>query len=219
MRKAIIIVLLLVTALSCSRKGGFSEREKEIIVRSDSVMYVLTVWNKADSLVLRTPSVDIPSSELRGELFKMLCAKMLSTVTSPEQDGVGIAAPQVGINRRLVAVWRGDLPEQPFRVYPNVRLDSLWGDLAPGREGCLSVPPYSGIVRRYPNAIVSWTDPTTLSRLRDTVSGYTAVIFQHECDHLDAVLYPDRADTLWLNDSWAAERASHTYPRPSWFSE
>ena len=56
-----------------------------------------------------------------------------------------------------------------------------------------------GLVPRYTSVIVSYRDPETLEPRRDTVSGYTAVIFQHECDHLDGILYIDRADTVYAS--------------------
>ena len=159
-------------------------------------MRVLSIFNPDDSLILRTPSEMLDDKAIKSEEYRLLAEKMLTTVQSPEQDGVGIAAPQVGINRRIVAVWRGDKEGGPFEVYPNVRIDSLFGEVRPGREGCLSVPGWRGIVPRYSSVIVSFTDPATLQTVRDTVHGYSAIIFQHECDHLDGIIYTDRADSL-----------------------
>ncbi|MBR1871620.1 MAG: peptide deformylase [Bacteroidales bacterium] len=209
-----ILILFLAGCIVAACRIGFTPSEREIISRSDSVMYVTTIW--ADSAVLRTPSLDLSPSELKSPEFQVLVSKMMTTVLSPEQDGVGIAAPQVGINRRLAIVWREDKSGQPFEVYANVRIDSLWGEMTHGPEGCLSVPPYRGLVPRYPNVIVSYTDTSTLLCRRDTVRGYSAIIFQHECDHLDGRLYIDRADTVFYNDAWAREREQFDYSRPSW---
>lgn len=177
-----------------------SAEETALIETSDSVMRVLSVFVPEDSLVLRTASVDFSDADLRSEVFRTLSAKLLATVTSPEQDGVGIAAPQVGLNRRVVAVQRFDRPGEPFAVFPNARIDSLYGEVKGGPEGCLSIPGYRGSVPRYSNVIVSYKDPATLQTVRDTVSGFTAVIFQHEIDHLDGVLYTDRADSVWVRN-------------------
>ncbi len=95
---------------------------------------------------------------------------------------------------------RYDLPGEPFGVYPNARLDSLWGERLSGPEGCLSIPGWAGSVPRYQNIIVSYTDPETLQTVKERVEGYTAVIFQHEIDHLDGILYTDRADSLWVDE-------------------
>ncbi len=210
---------LFLAVLACGRRDGLSPAERAIIRQSDSVMYVLVLQDATDSLILRTPSRDLPEAVLASEDFRTLGAKMLATVQSPEQGGVGIAAPQVGLNVRLIAVWRGDKPGEPFELYPNVHVDSLWGPLASGPEGCLSYPPYRGLVPRYPNAIVSYVDPVTLEARRDTVSGYTAIIFQHECDHLDGIMYIDRADTVFLNPAWEAERAAFDFSKPAWLEE
>ena len=129
---------------------------------------------------------------------------MLATVTHPSQDGVGIAAPQVGLNRRVVAVQRFDkediLPDGsegcPFEVYPNIRIVSMSESLEPGPEGCLSVPDRNGEVMRAREIVIEYADVNRLDEedhmVRETVCGFTAVIFQHEVDHLEGVLYIDR---------------------------
>lgn len=67
-------------------------------------MGVLTINDLKDSLTLRSQCQEIPIEALQSEEYLTLARKMVSTVTSPEQDGVGIAGPQVGISRRVVAV-------------------------------------------------------------------------------------------------------------------
>ncbi len=206
---ALVIVVLTVSLMSLTSKieksqseetpvdaGVFTEAENSLIMQSDSVMRVLLVTNQADSLVLRKKSVELNQSELALPAFKALAEKMLRTVQAPENDGVGIAAPQVGINRRVIVVCRVDKPGEPFEVYPNAKLDSLYGPITHGPEGCLSIPGLRGNVDRYSSVIVSYIDPVTLQQRKDTVSGYSAIIFQHECDHLDGILYTDKADSL-----------------------
>ena len=61
-----------------------------------------------------------------------------------------------------------------------------------GPEGCLSIPEIAGDVERSQQVVIRYTDPETLSEVRETVDGYTAVIFQHEVDHLDGILFTDR---------------------------
>ena len=213
MRYSLFLAVLLVVLTGCGR--GFSKAERTIIRESDSVMYVTTIG--ADSLVLRTPSVDLTPSQLKSKDLRTLMAKMLSTVRSPMQDGVGIAAPQVGIDKRVIWVQRFDKEGGPFECYLNPHLDSLFGEVGKGPEGCLSVPPMRGLVPRYTDVIVSYIHPETLLPQRDTVHGYTAVIFQHECDHLDGRLYIDRADTVFVSPSWVAERSRFDYARPAWW--
>ncbi len=198
----IFVIALSILSHSCDTPGAadLSKDEKALIAGSDSLMRVLTVYDKEDSLLLRNVSIDFTDRDLLSKDFEALAAKMLHTVQDPSQDGVGIAAPQVGLNRRVICVLRYDLPGEPFGVYPNARLDSLWGERLSGPEGCLSIPGWAGSVPRYQNIIVSYTDPETLRTVKERVEGYTAVIFQHEIDHLDGILYTDRADSLWVDE-------------------
>ena len=194
---------------------AFNSRERLIIERSDSVMYVTVV--PEDSVILRTPCKDFGPDELASPQLQTLIAKMLATVTDPKQEGVGIAAPQVGISRRLVLVQRFDKEGKPFEAYANIRIDSLSTETAVGPEGCLSVPPKRGMVRRSVEVRISYTDPYTLEERSETVSGYTAVIFQHECDHLDGILYTDRTEIVADSPEWEAERQQYTYKKPEWW--
>lgn len=210
----LVLLFTLLIAVSCGQRA-FTAAERQIIDRSADVMYVTVIG--ADSAVLRTPSADLSRAELSSERLKTLMDKMLSTVTSPRQDGVGIAAPQVGIDKRVIWVQRFDKPGEPFECYLNPHLDSLWGEVTHGPEGCLSVPPMRGYVPRYSAVKVSYIAPDTLEPRTETVEGYTAIIFQHECDHLDGTLYIDKADTIFRHDAWAAERAGFDYTRPAWW--
>ena len=184
----------------CCRNSGLTRAERALINGSDSLMLVLTMADSADLAVLRSESVNFADADLQSPEFEALVAKMKYTVQDPSQDGVGIAAPQVGLNRRLIVVCRMDLPGEPFVAYANVQIDSLWGETLCGREGCLSVPGLRGNVSRAEFAAVSHVDPETAGVCRDTVSGYVARIFQHEVDHLDGILYTDRTGDLWEVD-------------------
>lgn len=164
-------------------------------------MRVLTIAEHSDSLVLRDTSRSLSRKALMSEEYDALCSLMVATVTHPSQDGVGIAGPQVGINRRIVAVQRFDKEGEPFEVYPNIRIVWASDSLAYGPEGCLSVPDRRGEVLRSQEIVIEYTDLAACSAstvvkpmplARDTVRGFTAVIFQHEIDHLDGVLYIDR---------------------------
>ena len=216
----VLAVLLLACGGPRKVQGPFEVWERTVITMSDSVMYVFVSKDYTDSLELRAPSRDLSEEELRSDLYKMLSTKMLATVQSPQQGGVGIAAPQVGLNRRIAAIQRLDKPGEPFEVYPNLRVLEHLGDTVRGPEGCLSVPGMRGIVPRSEGVVVSWTDPETLRTVTDTVHGYTAIIFQHETDHLDGILYTDRADTVFVNQAWLDERAPFeaegAYDKPRW---
>lgn len=197
--------------ISCNRAAdGFTTEELALINGADSIMRVLTIDNPSDSAVLRTPSTDLPAEALLSADFERLTELMIATVTHPSQDGVGIAGPQVGLNRRVVAVQRfdkdpiecGGKVDHPFEIYPNVRIVWASDSLATGPEGCLSVPNFRGNVKRSQEIVIEYADIKepeestgingAIPMARDTVKGFTAVIFQHEIDHLDGILYIDR---------------------------
>lgn len=180
-------------SVACGRLD-FTDREKAVIAGSGEVMKVMTVGCPCELEILRSKSLELSVRELKSDTFAALSEKMINTVTDPSQDGVGIAAPQVGISRRIVAVQRFDKEGYPFEIYPNIYLEPATDDTAVGDEGCLSVPDRTGKVRRYTSVRISYTDPETLVKVSETVSGFTAVIFQHECDHLDGIIYTDREE-------------------------
>lgn len=204
----LLLIMTLGTSSCCSPSEGFSEKEVALIEGTDSIMRVLTVEDSLDNAVLRAPSKDFSIEALGSETFTELERLMVATVTHPSQDGVGIAGPQVGLNRRVVAVQRFDKGiagadgemEYPFEVYPNIRIIWASDSLSAGPEGCLSVPGRRGDVLRSQEIVVEYADMTSIRdtscedipMIRDTVRGFTAVIFQHEIDHLEGVLYIDR---------------------------
>lgn len=175
--------------LSCSK--GWDAAEKTLINEEGPLMRVLTVDNPEDSLFLRKQTAEITPEMVATEEYRRLAEKMVATVTSPDQDGVGIAGPQVGVSRRVVAVQRFDIEGEPFIVYPNIRITAKRGLPECGPEGCLSVPGRSGMVMRSRDIDITYISPKTLKDTTETVQGFTAVILQHECDHLDGILYTD----------------------------
>lgn len=219
----VIICLAILTGLlvrNLARSGAsdghsdFTADEISLIHGADSIMRVLTIEDDSDSIKLRATSSDLSDEALLSADYNRLAGLMVATVTHPSQDGVGIAGPQVGINRRVVAVQRFDKEpvlrngrlDHPFEVYPNIHIVWASDSLAAGPEGCLSVPDRRGEVLRSQEIVIEYTSvpvgrseagPTgnntaPLPTIRDTVKGFTAVIFQHEIDHLEGILYIDR---------------------------
>lgn len=176
--------------------GGTAARltteEAGLVMSSDGLMRVLLVTSREDSLLLRKQCADLTAEDLQSDVYSRLVCRMVATVTDSTQDGVGLAASQVGLSRRVVAVMRYDKPGCPFEVYPNIYIDYYSEETQTGPEGCLSIPDKAGEVERSQRVVVRYTDPATLSEVRDTVDGYTAVIFQHEVDHLEGILFTDR---------------------------
>ncbi len=181
-------------AVGCSSvENGFTEEETALIRGGENrVMRVLKSDVPDDLVVLRLKAGDVTDRMMDSEDFELLCARMLATVQAPENDGVGIAAPQVGISRKLIAVQRFDKEGEPFEFYVNPEIIRFGDKKAPGGEGCLSVPELRGTVERAQEIDVRYRTTSGTDTL-ETVRGFTAVIFQHETDHLAGVLYTDKA--------------------------
>lgn len=143
---------------------------------------VLTLPDKR----LRVPAKPIDTKtaqRLRDEgFFDALIATMHA------ENGVGIAATQVGVPHRVIVVLEGDTP----RVYLNPEITSHSVRTAVDTEGCLSVPGIIGLVRRAKSVSVRALDAhgkPVAKKAKDLI----ARIFQHEVDHLNGILYIDRA--------------------------
>lgn len=187
-----IVIAVLALATGCSR--GWTAAERALIENQPDVMRVLTIEDDSDLKVLRTPCHDFSKRELEDPLYSTLAEKMIATVTSPGQNGVGIAGPQVGLSRNIVAVQRFDKEGNPFEVYPNIRITAFHGEPESGSEGCLSVPGRRGKVLRWRDIDICYTSVETGQQVTERVEGFTAVIFQHETDHLKGVLYIDKLE-------------------------
>jgi len=125
--------------------------------------------------------------------------------TMLHMNGAGIAAPQIGESLRVVIFGQKDnalvnprYPDAdavPYTVLINPVLTPVGVQMEDGWEGCLSVPGMRGIVPRYERLHYSGFDQygNQIDRL---VSGFHARVVQHECDHLDGILYPMRINNL-----------------------
>ncbi|MFZ2628247.1 MAG: peptide deformylase [Rugosibacter sp.] len=117
--------------------------------------------------------------------------------TMAHLDGAGLAAPQIGIGLRVVIFGGGpnprypDAPDIPDTVLINPQLTPLSSEEEDGWEGCLSVPGLRGIVPRWKYLrYIGYTE--TAQRIEREVDSFHARVVQHECDHLDGILYPAR---------------------------
>jgi peptide deformylase len=121
--------------------------------------------------------------------------------TMQHMNGAGIAAPQIGVSQRVVIFGVGhnprypDAEQVPYTVLINPVLTFVGDEMEDGWEGCLSVPGMRGIVPRYQRLHYKGFDQygQVIDRL---VSGFHARVVQHECDHLDGILYPMRIQDL-----------------------
>ena len=112
-------------------------------------------------------------------------------------DGAGLAAPQIGINQRVVIFGTPANPRYPAQaavpqtVLINPQIEVLTAEQAGLWEGCLSVPGMRGLVERPTHIRYQGYDQFG-EKIDRTVDGFHAVVVQHECDHLDGILYPAR---------------------------
>lgn len=108
------------------------------------------------------------------------------------EDGVGLAAPQIGVLKRMVVIDVGD--ELGLLELINPVITKREGSVISG-EGCLSVPDFEGEVERAETVECEFTDRTG-QRMVLNASGLLAICIQHELDHLDGVLFVDKAQSL-----------------------
>jgi peptide deformylase len=117
--------------------------------------------------------------------------------TMNDLNGAGLAAPQIGVGLRVVIFGMEAHPNHPeedpipFTVLINPELTPLSEDMEEGWEGCLSVPGMRGLVPRYRHLRYTGFDPQG-QPIDRTVSDFHARVVQHEVDHLDGILYPQR---------------------------
>lgn len=183
-----------------SMAKNFTAKEKQLIAEGTAKekMYVLQTTVNKDSVILRTQSDDIKHDD---PSLATLASRMLATVQDPAHPGVGIAAPQIGINKNLIWVQRFDKAKQPFEFYVNPKI--IWRSqlLRKGAEGCLSIPDRKEDVIRSYSIKLQYTDRKTGKPIEELIEGFTAVIFQHEVDHLYGILYPDRIEEQQQKES------------------
>ncbi|MBX2954459.1 MAG: peptide deformylase [Leadbetterella sp.] len=173
-------------------KSRFTAEEKALILRADTsrMMRVTLTTNPQDFKILTTVSEDIAFDD---PLLPLLARRMYLSVTDTSTNGVGIAAPQVGINRNLIWVKRFDKTGEPFEFYVNPKISWKSELLQLGAEGCLSIPDTrSDVIRSY--AIQISYNTLEGGYFSEVIEGFTAVIFQHEIDHLYGILFPQRVD-------------------------
>jgi len=132
------------------------------------------------------------------ELFELL-RDMRDTMDA--LDGAGLAAPQIGVPLQLVMFGVEQNPRYPeaepvpFTVLCNPVLTPIGHDMEDGWEGCLSVPGMRGLVPRLARLRYQGFDPHG-RRIDREAAGFHARVVQHECDHLEGVLYPMRIRDL-----------------------
>ncbi|OGA33907.1 MAG: peptide deformylase, partial [Betaproteobacteria bacterium RIFCSPLOWO2_12_61_14] len=136
-----------------------------------------------------------PVSSFGSEELRALLADMRDTMQA--LNGAGLAAPQIGVGLRVVifGVQKNprypDAEEVPETVLINPSIMELEETIKDDWEGCLSLPGMRGLVPRFQNIRYQGYDEHG-ARIDRTASGFHARVVQHECDHLDGILYPMR---------------------------
>jgi len=150
------------------------------------VAYVRRIVSDPDP-ILHKVAKKVSDLELKMPLTQQLIDDMIETMH--EAPGIGLAAPQVGIGKRIIVVHVGE-DDGPY-VVVNPVLDNFEGE-AIAIEGCLSIPGIVGDVTRAEKCSVSGLDRNG-RKFRLDAEGLVARCFQHEVDHLDGVLITDKA--------------------------
>jgi peptide deformylase len=140
---------------------------------------------------LRKVAKKVDPKEIADPLFQQLIDDMFATMY--EAPGVGLAAPQVNVSKRLFVMDVND-EEHPPAVVINPKLENVEEEIEL-REGCLSVPGMIGEIMRYKRAAVSGLDRHG-RKIRIEGEGLLAQCLQHEIDHLNGALYIDRAKNV-----------------------
>ncbi len=150
-------------------------------------IYQTTDENQHKTLLSFSAEID-PLDKNTAVLIERMKKSLMST-----DGGVGIAAPQVGINRKVIWVQRFDKPDEPLEYFinPVVTWKSEIQNLGP--EGDLSIPEFRDQFYRSQVIQLEYVDLKG-RKYSEIVEGFTAVIFQHEIDHLSGILISDKKE-------------------------
>ena len=137
------------------------------------------------------------SVDVVDEDTALLMSDMLETMYAA--PGIGLAAPQVGVAKRIIVVdaTRGEGPPQPYKI---ANPEIIWSsdETKENEEGCLSLPTYYEDVTRPDRIKVRYVDETNTEQELEA-DGLLSVVIQHEMDHLEGVLFVDHISSLKRN--------------------
>lgn len=110
-----------------------------------------------------------------------------------QDNGIGLAGPQVSASKRIIII--GELDKKDFKVYVNPEITYFSQDQSVGEEGCLSLPKIFGLVKRAKKIHLKYQDLNGEVH-KEKIKGFSAVVIQHEVDHLNGILFIDRAEKI-----------------------
>jgi len=182
-------------AKTSSSKSIFSKEEQKLILSgaASDPMRVLLITNPKDSTILRTKS-DAFVVNPTDNTLQHFTDRLYATVRDSASRGVGIAAPQVGILKKIIWVQRFDKETFPFEVYYNPEITKYTELKQDVLEGCLSIPNVRDTTHYRSYAVLLEYDNPRGEHICEMIEAFTAVIFQHEIDHLDGILFTDHLE-------------------------
>jgi peptide deformylase len=171
-----------------------------------STKKILTLWdkeklNEEDAAILRKPSDDLPlplDAAAKTQIKDLVRAFLI------RNDALGLAAPQIGINKRIVIFrnknfddpdWEKD--EKDYDVLINPRISQARGEMVVASEGCLSCPDIRVDIMRYPEIKVRAYDMSG-NKISKRYTDFLARVAQHEIDHLEGKLIVDYEGTYYI---------------------
>lgn len=200
MKKIFLVIFACFLISNCSStknigNSSFSKAQIQLILSADSLtpMRVFKITNKKDSLLLRTQSSYVKANP-NDVVLQRFVKRLYATVRDSMSLGVGIAAPQVGVLKNIIWVQRFDKENFPFEVYLNPKITNYSEKKQTVREGCLSIPDRSDTLNSRAFKINIEYDTMEAAHKTEIVEGFTSVIFQHEIDHLNGILYLDHLE-------------------------
>lgn len=190
-------MLLMIMLVSCAnqknlRLANFSNDQKALITAfdADKPMRVFKINNAKDSVLLRQQSSYV-KPDPNDITLRHFTKRLFATVRDSLSLGVGIAAPQVGILKNIIWVQRFDKDDAPFEVYLNPKIINYSEEKQTRREGCLSIPNRAETLNTRSKVITIEYDTLNAEHVTEDVADFTSVIFQHEIDHLNGILFLD----------------------------
>ena len=203
MKNILLLISIVAFISSCSgtkktvgetklNNSTFNEAQTKMILAADAKtpMRVFKINNKSDSILLRQKCEDVVVKP-NDPVLKAFTDRLLTTVRDSMSLGVGIAAPQVGVLKNIIWVQRFDKAPFPFECYINPKITKYTVKKQDCKEGCLSIPDKSATTTNRAYAILLEYDKLDGTHHVEMIEDFTAVIFQHEIDHLRGILFTD----------------------------
>ena len=188
--KNLLLILVFIQISGMGFSQSFTKEERHLILSAPEteMLRVTQVTDSLDFKILNAVSTDI---QPKDKLIPILAKRMYLAMRDPNRPGVGIAAPQVGINRNIIWVQRLDKVGEPFELCVNPKIVWRSNLMRKGAEGCLSIPDERGDLYRNYTIQITYYDAQGNFK-GEVIEGFTAVIFQHEIDHLNGILFTER---------------------------